>query len=180
MPLESIRRMVLVCLMTALIALGAQLAVPIGPVPVVLTNLFVFLAGLLLGPRYGSAAVGLYLLLGAVGLPVFANFKGGAAHFAGPTGGYLVGFVAAAWITGLLSRATSHRAMDMLAVLFGLLTIYVFGVPWLKMVTGMSWSKAFAVGMIPFVLGDIVKAAAAVMLAWSLRPALARRLPAIA
>ncbi|MEJ5347492.1 MAG: biotin transporter BioY [Desulfosoma sp.] len=179
MPVETIRRMVLVCLMTALIALGAQLAVPIGPVPLVLTNLFVFLAGLLLGPRYGAAAVGLYLLLGAVGLPVFANFKGGAAHFAGPTGGYLVGFVAAAWITGLLSRAP-FRTMDILAVLVGLLTVYVFGVPWLKMVTGMSWSKAFAVGMIPFVLGDILKAAAAVVLAWSLRPALARRLPVMA
>lgn len=178
MPLESIRRMVLVCLMTALIALGAQMAVPIGPVPVVLTNLFVLLAGLLLGPRQGTAAVALYLFLGALGLPVFAHFKGGLAHVAGPTGGYLLGFVAAAWIVGLLTQGRSRRATDVVAVLIGSLTVYALGVPWLKVVTGMSWSKAVSVGLVPFLVGDAVKAAAAVVLAWSLRPALIRHMRA--
>ncbi|MGQ9670461.1 MAG: biotin transporter BioY [Desulfosoma sp.] len=174
MPLESIRRMVLICLMTALIALGAQMAVPIGPVPVVLTNLFVLLAGLLLGPRQGTAAVGLYVFLGAVGLPVFANFKAGLAHLAGPTGGYLVGFVAAAWIVGLLTHGRSKRAADIVAVFLGSLVVYALGVPWLKVVTGMNWAKAVGVGLLPFVFGDAVKAAAAVVLARSLRPLLVR------
>ncbi|SMC17208.1 biotin transport system substrate-specific component [Desulfacinum hydrothermale DSM 13146] len=174
MPLESIRKMVLVCLMTALTAVGAQIAVPIGPVPIVLTNLFVLLAGLLLGPTQGAAAMGLYLLLGAVGLPVFANFKGGLAHLLGPTGGYLLGFVAAAWLVGVLSHGRPSRWFDGIAVVLGSLVIYALGVPWLKVVTGMAWTKALAVGMLPFLVGDAVKAAAAVMLAWSLRPALLR------
>jgi biotin transport system substrate-specific component len=177
MPLDSIRQMVLVCLMTALTAVGAQIAVPIGPVPIVLTNLFVLLAGLLLGPKRAAAALGLYLLLGAVGLPVFANFKGGFAHFLGPTGGYLLGFVAAAWIAGAVSHPKPSRFTDIVAVILGTLVIYAVGVPWLKAVTGMTWTKALAVGMLPFLAGDAAKAAAAVMLAWSLRPALVRHLP---
>ncbi|ROR01857.1 biotin transporter BioY [Desulfosoma caldarium] len=178
MPLESIRRMVLVCLMTALIALGAQMAVPIGPVPVVLTNLFVLLAGLLLGPRQGTAAVALYLFLGALGLPVFAHFKGGLAHLAGPTGGYLLGFLAAAAIVGLLTHKRSSRLTDIMAVVVGSLVVYVLGVPWLKVVTGLSWSKAVSVGLLPFLVGDAVKAGVAVVLAWSLRPALIRHMRA--
>lgn len=176
MPLETLRWMVFTCLMTALTAVGAQIAVPIGPVPVVLTNLFVLLSGLLLGPKRAAGAIALYLLLGAVGLPVFAQFKGGLAHLAGPTGGYLVGFVAAAWLTGILSHASSHKVLDVAAVVAGSLMIYAVGVPWLKWVTGMPWSKAVAVGMLPFLIGDGIKAAAAVALAWSLRPALVHRL----
>ncbi len=175
MALETLRWMVFTCLMTALTAVGAQIAVPIGPVPMVLTNLFVLLSGLLLGPRRGAAAIGLYVLLGAVGLPVFAQFKSGLAHLAGPTGGYLAGFVAAAWVTGVFSRASAHKAFDVVAVIAGSLTIYAMGVPWLKWVTGMPWAKALTVGMAPFLVGDGIKAAAAVALAWSLRPALFQR-----
>jgi len=176
MPLETLRWMVFTCLMTALTAVGAQIAVPIGPVPLVLTNLFVLLSGLLLGPRRAAAAMGLYVLLGAIGLPVFAQFKGGMAHLAGPTGGYLAGFVAAAWVTGMVRQAGSHKLFDMAAVIVGSVTIYALGVPWLKWVTGMPWSKAFTVGMLPFLVGDGIKAAAAVALSWSVRPALLHRL----
>lgn len=162
--------------MSALTAVGAQIAVPMGPVPMVLTNLFVLLSGLLLGPGRAAAAMGLYVLLGAVGLPVFAQFKGGLAHLAGPTGGYLMGFIAAAWVTGIISRAGSHKLFDAVAVIAGSVTIYALGVPWLKGVTGMPWSKAISVGMLPFLIGDGIKAAAAVALAWSVRPALFHRL----
>lgn len=175
MSVETLRRMVLTCLMTALTALGAQIAVPIGPVPIVLTNLFVLLSGLLLGSHRAAAAIGLYVLLGAMGLPVFAQFKGGLAHLAGPTGGYLVGFVFSAWITGFLSSAWSHRTADVAAVIVGTLVVYALGVPWLKVVTGMTWSKAVTVGMFPFLFGDGIKAATAVLLARSVRPAILHR-----
>jgi len=174
MPIDTLRWMALTCVMTALTAVGAQIALPIGPVPIVMTNLFVLLAGLLLGPRRAAAAIGLYLFLGAIGLPVFAQFKAGLAHLAGPTGGYLLGFVLAAWLTGLLSR-TSHKVSDVVAVIVGSLAVYALGVPWLKMVTGMPWSKAITVGMLPFLLGDAIKAATAVAVAWSVRPALLHR-----
>ena len=86
------RRMIRASLFTALMILGAFIRVPIGPVPVTLSSLFVLLAGLLLGAGWGAAAVSMYLLLGALGLPVFTA-GGGIALFAGPTGGYLLGFL---------------------------------------------------------------------------------------
>jgi biotin transport system substrate-specific component len=166
MSLFMLNRMAHSSLMAALIGVGALVHLPIGPVPVVLQNLFVLLAGLLLGSRYGLASVLLYLLIGAMGLPVFAGGKGGIAHFLGPTGGYLVGFAAAAFVAGFISERLPRRLVtDILAVAAGSLIIYLIGVPWLKTVTQMTWDKAFTVGMLPFVPGDILKAAGAVLLA---------------
>jgi biotin transport system substrate-specific component len=176
MSIEKLRRVVLASLMAALTAVGAYIYVPIGPVPIVLSTLFVILSGLLLGSRWGLTSMGLYLLVGAIGIPVFAGAKGGFAHFLGPTGGYLWGYLLASWITGFISeRSRGLLILDIIAVLIGSLTIYALGVPWLKMVTHMSWSKALMVGIIPFLIGDAVKAAAAVVLARSVRPILKRQ-----
>jgi biotin transport system substrate-specific component len=175
MSFEKVRSIVLCSLMAGLMAVGAYLFVPIGPVPIVLTNLFVLLAGLILGPRWGAASVGLYLLIGVMGLPVFAGGKGGIAHFFGPTGGYLFGFILAAWLTGLVSfRFRRSLGGNILAVIIGTLVIYGLGVPWLKMATRMTWTKAFLAGMIPFLLGDALKAAAAVVFFRSIKPLLER------
>jgi len=173
--IEKLRFMVLASLMAALTAVGAYVYIPIGPVPVVLTNLFVFLSGLLLGSRWGLASVAIYLMVGAMGIPVFAGGKGGLVHFLGPTGGYLVGFAVAAWVVGLISERL-HRSIahDVLSVSVGALAIYGVGVPWLKWMTGLSWSKSVWVGMVPFVVGDIFKASGAVMLARAIRPVLKR------
>ena len=175
MSIEKLRFMVLSSLMAALTAVGAYIYIPIGPVPVVLTNLFVFLAGLLLGSRWGLTSVAIYLMIGAMGIPVFAGGKGGLVHFLGPTGGYLVGFAVAAWMVGLISeRLRGSIVGDVLSVSVGVLAIYGVGVPWLKWMTSLSWSKSVWVGMVPFVVGDIVKAAGAVMLARAIRPILKR------
>jgi biotin transport system substrate-specific component len=176
MPIEKLRMVVLASLMAALTAVGAYIYVPIGPVPIVLSTLFVILSGLLLGSRWGLASMGLYLLVGAIGIPVFAGGKGGFAHFLGPTGGYLWGYLLASWITGFISeRSRGLLILDIFAVLTGSLTIYAFGVPWLKMVTHMPWPKALMVGVVPFLMGDIMKAAVAVVLARSVRPILKRQ-----
>ena len=105
MPIEKLRWMVLASLMAALAAVGAYIHIPIGPVPIVLTTLFALLAGLLLGSRWGLASMGLYVLVGAMGMPVFAGGQGGLAHLFGPRGGYLFGFVLAAWVTGFISES---------------------------------------------------------------------------
>jgi biotin transport system substrate-specific component len=169
--------MVLASLMSALTAVGAYIHVPIGPVPIVLSTLFVLLSGLLLGSHWGMASMGLYLLVGAIGIPVFAGGKGGFAHFLGPTGGYLLGYVLASWITGFISeRSRGLLALDIFAVLVGSLTIYGLGVPWLKMVTQMSWPKTLVVGVVPFLIGDVVKASVALILARAIRPVLKRQL----
>ncbi len=177
MPIEKLRMVVLASLMAALTAVGAYIHVPIGPVPIVLSSLFVLLAGLLLGSRWGLASIGLYLLVGAIGIPVFAGGKGGFAHFFGPTGGYLFGYLAASWITGFISeRSRDLMIFDIFAVVVGSLVIYGLGIPWLKMVTQMSWPKALMVGVIPFLIGDAVKASVAIILARAVRPILKRQL----
>ncbi len=177
MSLEKLRWTVLASLMAALTAVGAYLSIPIGPVPIVLSSLFVLLSGLLLGSRWGLISMGLYLFIGAIGIPVFAGGKGGFAHFFGPTGGYLFGYVLSAWVTGLISERSRHSpAWQVIAVLAGSLTIYSIGVPWLKMTTNLSWPKAFIAGMIPFLIGDAVKGTAAFLLARSTRPVLIRQM----
>jgi biotin transport system substrate-specific component len=176
MPVEKLRSMVLCSLMAGLMAAGAFIHVPIGPVPIVLTNLFVLLSGLLLGARWGAASAALYLLVGAIGLPVFYGGKGGLAHLFGPTGGYLLGYIPSAWITGFISeRFHRSRNGSLIAALFGALIIYGFGVPWLKAITHMTWNKAWMIGMIPFLPGDVLKALAAVLLFRSVRPILERQ-----
>jgi biotin transport system substrate-specific component len=177
MPIEKLRMVVLASLMAALTAVGAYIHVPIGPVPIVLSTLFVILSGLLLGSRWGLTSMSLYLLVGAIGIPVFYGGKGGFPHFFGPTGGYLWGYILAAWVTGFISeKSRGLLILDILAVLVGSLVIYGLGVPWLKMITQMSWPKTLMVGMAPFLIGDGIKAAVAVVIARSVRPILKQQL----
>jgi biotin transport system substrate-specific component len=168
---QQLKRMVYAALMAALTAAGAYIAIPVGPVPIVLQNLFVMLAGLLLGGRWALISMGVYLLAGAVGLPVFAGGAGGIGKFVGPTGGYLFGFAAAAFLIGIISERGRGRAVvDVMAMIAGTLVIYGFGVTWLKIITGMSFTRAVAVGMLPFLIGDAIKIAAAIPIARALRP----------
>jgi biotin transport system substrate-specific component len=175
MPVAQLQLMAYASLAATLTAVGAYIHIPLGPVPVVLQNLFVLLAGLLLGSRWGAISIATYLLVGAIGFPVFSGARGGIAHLLGPTGGYLVGFLAAAYLTGYISEHFRNRvAADVGAVVLGSVTIYAVGVPWLKIITGLTWGKALAIGMLPFLPGDVLKAGAAVMLARKLRPLVAR------
>ena len=168
---EQIRSMVYTALMAAFIAIGAFVAIPVGPVPIALQSLFVLLTGLLLGPRWGAASVALYLLAGACGLPVFAGATGGLGRLFGPTGGYLFSYLPAVVVVGAVSDAGRGRWMvDLIGLTAASLLIYAIGVPWLKWVTGMPIGKAVAVGMIPFVLGDALKIAAALSIARAVQP----------
>jgi len=175
MPIDKLRWTVLASLMAALTAVGAYIYVPVGPVPIVLTSLFVLLSGLLLGSRWGLTSMAIYLLVGAIGMPVFAGGRGGFPHFFGPTGGYLFGYALSAWVTGVVSeRSRGLVVWQVLAVVAGAVSIYLVGVPWLKVVTQVSWTKALMVGMVPFLIGDTVKASVALMLARAVRPILRR------
>jgi len=180
MSIDELRRMVLAALLSALTAAGAYIQIPIGPVPMVLSTLFVLLSGLLLGSRGGLVSMGLYLLMGAMGVPVFAGGKGGFAHFFDPTGGYLFGYALSAWVTGFISeRVRPGSVLEMTGIAVGILAVYSTGLPWLKMVTHLSWAKTMMVGMIPFLIGDGIKGAAAFMLARSVRPMLHRQRTAL-
>lgn len=167
----QLRMTVYASLFAALVAVGAFISIPIGPVPIVLQNFFVLLAALLLGPRWGVAAMGVYLLAGICGLPVFAGGTAGIGRFMGPTGGYLLGYLPAVFVTAWLSQKGGRRVWtDITAMICGSLIVYGCGVPWLKIVTGMPLAKAITVGMLPFLIGDALKIAAAVPVVKALRP----------
>jgi biotin transport system substrate-specific component len=174
-------RITFVALFAALVAGGTFIAIPLpfSPVPIVLQNLFIVLAGLVLGPVLGAAAAGLYLLAGALGLPVFAGAVGGAAHFLGPTGGFLAGYFFAALADGLVAgrprAGTTPLFRLILASACGFLVVYVPGLLWLYRLMG-NWTAAFAAGFFPFLIGDTLKAAIAVTAASRLRRAAADKL----
>jgi biotin transport system substrate-specific component len=170
---DSLRPMVHAALFVALISVGAFIAIPVGPVPIVLQNMFVLLAGLMLGPAWGTACVAVYLLMGLAGLPVFAGGTSGIGKLFGPTGGYLLGYLPAVLVTGALSRPPEQTAFrDILAMTAGSAVLYTIGVPWLKLAFSLSWGQAVAMGLIPFLPGDAVKIAGAVILAGKIRPLL--------
>ncbi len=141
------------------IALCAQFTIHVGPVPITGQTLGVLLTGVLLGSRRGSLSVLAYLAEGIAGLPVFApGGPPGLARLLGPTGGYLLGFVAAAYVTGLLAEKGWDRKMTttLLAMLIGNAAIYAFGLPWLGLFVGVE--NALPLGLYPFAIGDILKA----------------------
>ena len=163
-------------LFAALTAAGAFIAFPVGPVPIVLQNLLALLSGLVLGPVLGSAAVGLYLLAGLLGFPVFSGSGGGIARFAGPTGGYLIGYLLAALIVGLIAGRPGANASVkvfqlrvIVAVIAGFLVIYIPGLIWLKTRLNLDWIKTLMTGFIPYLVGDTLKGIAAVLIAPRLR-----------
>lgn len=171
----ALRPMVFASLFAALTAVGAYLFVPIGPVPIVLQNMFVFLAGLLLGSRWGLASVAVYLLAGLCGLPVFAGGTGGIGRVFGPTGGFLLGYLPAVFLIGAVAERRPGRMMrDVAAMVLGSAVLYACGVPWLMAVTGLPLAKAAALGALPFLPGDALKIAAAALIARAVRPIMAK------
>jgi biotin transport system substrate-specific component len=154
-----------------LTAAAAQVEVHLGftPVPITGQTFVVLLSGAAIGSRAGAASQLLYVFLGAVGLPFYAGGSGGWEVVSGATGGYLFGFVAAAWTVGKLAESRQDRAVGTAlgAFLTGNLVIYVFGVTGLMAATNMSLETAVANGVAPFIVGDTLK----VLLAAGLLPA---------
>lgn len=156
-----------------LIALGAKLTIPLPftPVPVTAQTLAVVLVGVLLGSCRGSVAALAYLAAGAMGLPVFSWAGCGLAWLLGPTGGYLAGFVAAAWIAGRLAECGFDRRLPTaaLAMSAGIAAVYACGLPWLALYVG--WPNVLALGLVPFLPGAALKvlvATAVLPLGWKL------------
>jgi biotin transport system substrate-specific component len=159
-----LRAALLAILGSALVAVCAQVNVPMVPVPMTLQTLAVLTIGGAYGSRLGAATLALYALEGAVGLPVFAQFKAGPAILMGPTGGYIVGFIAAAGLVGFLAeRGFDRNVVKMFAaMLLGAAVLYVPGLAWLSTFVG-GFDKAVEYGLTPFITGDLVKAALAAL-----------------
>lgn len=167
----SVRGMAYAAMFGAMTAVGAYITIPLQPVPITLQSLFANLAGALLGGYLGALSQVVYLLLGIIGLPVFAGGKAGLGVLLGPSGGYLIGFVLGTYLTGKIIELKKKPGFTLilLAVLAGNLVIYGLGTAQLALVARLSPAKAAAVGVIPFIPGDLLKMAAAAAIASRLR-----------
>ena len=149
--------LVLTALFAALTAVLAQIQLPIGPVPFNLAVFGAFLAGMLLAPAWAAASMGVYMLLGAVGIPVFAGFMGGPAVLLGKTGGYVIGYIFIALATALAVKRSGKLPVIGAAMLAGLLICYGFGTAWFMAVTGADLVSALGWCVLPFIVPDVCK-----------------------
>ncbi len=154
------KELTMIGLMTAVTCvLGPfSIPIPVSPVPISLTNFAVFLSIYVLGFKAGTTSCILYLLLGTAGLPVFSSFSGGLGKLAGPTGGYLIGFVFLALIQGfLMGRFPGKRSAAVTGMALGMAVCYLFGTLWLAAQMSLDFAAALGIGVIPYLPGDIVK-----------------------
>jgi biotin transport system substrate-specific component len=155
----------------ALTAVGAFIMVPLPPVPVTMQTLFVYMAGALLGGYLGALSQVVYILLGVIGLPVFAGGKGGAGVLLGPTGGYLIGFVIGAFVIGRLTSLRHRPGLIWMmgSMIAGMAVVYAMGVAQLMIVAKLDLAKAIAIGLLPPLPGDLAKIVAAALICRKLR-----------
>lgn len=154
----SVRKLTLTGVMAAIMCVLAPLAVPIGPVPITLATLALYLVGAVAGEKYGTVSVMIYILLGMVGLPVFSGFAGGFSRVVGVTGGYIIGYIPCVYICGIILRAAKRRIWAYpLAMLSGTVALYVFGTGWYSLQTGNTFAGGLMICVIPFLPGDMVK-----------------------
>lgn len=177
----KIRELILAGLFAALTCVGAFITIPIGPVPITFQVLFTFIAGALLGKKIGALSQLVYVLLGMIGLPVFAGGNSGIGAITGPTGGFIIGFILAAYVIGIIvegleksaNTITKKVAMYALSMLSGLLVIDGFGVLRLATFVG-SISKALTLGFYPFIIFDFIKMGLAILVVLILKKQLVK------
>ena len=159
------KNMTKIAVMTAVICILGPLSIPIGPVPISLTPLTILLSVYILGTASGSVATLLYVFLGAVGLPVFGGFTGGFGIIAGPTGGYIIGYVFLALISGwFIEHFYNMVWVQYMGMCLGMAVLYAFGTAWLAYVAHMTFAEALAVGVFPFIAVDMIKMAVSIIL----------------
>ena len=154
------KQMVLIALMTAVTCVLGPLSIPLpfSPVPISLTNFAIFLAIFVLGMKSGTISFIIYLLLGAIGVPVFSSFRGGLQVLAGPTGGYLIGVIFLALIMGFALEHFDRKLVPtIIGMIIGMAVCYAFGTVWLAKLLSLSFKEGLMMGVIPYLAGDAAK-----------------------
>jgi len=152
------KKMTLVALFTALTAVGAFISIPVGPVPITMQTLFVLLAGIILGSKLGALSQIVYITLGLIGIPIFAGFNGGLQTILKPSFGFLIGFIVAAYVIGMISTRKI-----LVGTIVGTLVIYIIGLPYMYFILnyvmnmGLTFLEVVKMGLLLFIPGDIVK-----------------------
>ena len=161
------QNLTLIALMAAILCIIGPFVIPIGMVPMSLTNMVIYLTIILLDKKRATISVAVYLLIGFVGLPVFAGFTGGAGKLLGPTGGYLLGYLVLSLVAGTILEKIEK--VKILALSIGTIGLYLIGTMWLMFQSKLSFMSALTVGVLPFVVFDVIKIVVAVVLGNSIR-----------
>lgn len=170
---QNAKSLTTTAMMAAVLCVLGPLTIPIGPVPVSLANLAIFLTMYILGTKRGTIACLLYILIGLVGLPVFSGFSGGVTKLAGPTGGYIIGYLPMALAAGLIITGREDRKLLCIAGMeLATWILYLLGTAWLAFSVGMTFCRALEVGVLPFIVLDLIK----IIICAYLGPGLKKRL----
>ncbi|WP_244835154.1 biotin transporter BioY [Clostridium sp. BJN0001] len=157
---SKVKNITIIGVLTALICVAAPFSIPLPftPTPISFANLAIYFSACILGAKKSTLSVLIYLLIGSIGLPVFAGFSGGLSGIAGPTGGYLIGFLFMAFISGLFIEKFENKIyICIIGMILGTAVCYLFGTAWLSMQLKLSFNKALVMGVFPFIPGDLIK-----------------------
>lgn len=158
-----VRNMVFTALFAALICVAAPFSIQVGPIPITLATFAIYLTGAMIGGKRGMAATIVYILIGAVGLPVFSGFRGGFGVLFGATGGYIIGYIPLVLITGIFAEMNSKKISRAIVTVIGMIlataALYTFGTIWYMIVSGSDLVTSLTVCALPFIPGDAIKIA---------------------
>lgn len=156
---EHLKMLIISALFAAIIGIAAQIMIKIPPVPFTGQTLALMLTATILGKRYGTISATIYVLMGVIGVPVFSGMLSGLGVIFGPTGGYIIAFIPAAFIIGWLVERLGYSVIgSVTANVIGAMLILFIGTVWLKVFGNLDWAGAFSGGMLPFIIPDILKA----------------------
>ncbi len=166
----STKSLTFTALLAAIICVLSPIAINIGPIPLSFGTLAIYIASSLIDMKHGVAAVVVFVALGAVGVPVFTNWTGGFGRIAGPTGGYIIGYISMAFIIGLIvNRLNKHIWAYPVAMTVGTAVLYLFGTAWFMIQSGADLASALLACVVPFLIGDALKIVASTLLCFRLR-----------
>lgn len=166
----TIYQIAMIAVMTAVTCVLAPLSIPIGPVPISLTNLVIYFSLYILGTKKGTVSYLIYLLIGLIGVPVFSSFTAGPGKLFGPTGGYLIGFIPLALIAGFFIQKFFKRwYLCLIGMILGTAVCYAIGTAWLAYQAHMTLRAALFAGVIPFIAGDLIKMILAMLIGPQIR-----------
>lgn len=171
--MKNTKSLVLCGIMAAVMCVMSPWSINVGPVPLSLATLALYIIASLCRPKMSVAAMAVYISLGAVGLPVFSNFTGGLERIAGVTGGYIIGYLPCALIISLILNKHGKKWLYPVAMIAGTAVLYLFGTAWFCYATKTGFVRALSICVLPFLVGDGIKIAAASVLGCLLRPRLA-------
>ena len=158
----NIKKIVLIAVLAAIICIFAPFSVPAGAIPISLSTFAIYLISCSVPPKYSVPAVAVYILIGAVGIPVFSSFTGGLQCITGYTGGYIIGYIPCAFIIGFMTnKFCNNKFIYPLSMSIGTAVCYISGTLWYMYRAETGFSQAVAICILPFLLGDILKISAA-------------------